>query len=106
MHEVKQYVNIQKNREEQIMQDIRVNVKSAWIKHHEALDRVQALLLSVRQAEENYRIVRNRYLNQLSILTDLLDASSIRLEADLQLTNARTEVIYSYYQLMRSCGNL
>ena len=88
------------------MQDIRVNVKSAWIKHHEALDRVQALLLSVRQAEENYRIVRNRYLNQLSILTDLLDASSIRLEADLQLTNARTEVIYSYYQLMRSCGNL
>lgn len=106
VHEAQQYVNIRKNREEQVRQDIRVNVKSAWIKHHEALDRVEALLLSVRQAEENYRIVRNRYLNQLSILTDLLDASSIRLEAELQLTNARTEVIYSYYQLMRSCGNL
>lgn len=106
VHEARQYVNIRKNREEQVRQDIRVNVKSAWIKHHEALDRVEALLLSVRQAEENYRIVRNRYLNQLSILTDLLDASSIRLEAELQLTNARTEVIYSYYQLMRSCGNL
>ena len=106
VHEARQYVNIRKNREEQLRQDIRVNVKSAWIKHHEALDRVEALLLSVRQAEENYRIVRNRYLNQLSILTDLLDASSIRLEAELQLTNARTEVIYSYYQLMRSCGNL
>lgn len=106
VHEARQYVNIRKNREEQVRQDIRVNVKSAWIKHYEALDRVEALLLSVRQAEENYRIVRNRYLNQLSILTDLLDASSIRLEAELQLTNARTEVIYSYYQLMRSCGNL
>lgn len=106
VHEARQYVNIRKNREEQVRQDIRINVKSAWIKHHEALDRVEALLLSVRQAEENYRIVRNRYLNQLSILTDLLDASSIRLEAELQLTNARTEVIYSYYQLMRSCGNL
>lgn len=106
VHEARQYVNIRKNREEQLRQDIRINVKSAWIKHHEALDRVEALLLSVRQAEENYRIVRNRYLNQLSILTDLLDASSIRLEAELQLTNARTEVIYSYYQLMRSCGNL
>ena len=106
VHEARQYVNIRKNREEQVRQDIRVNVKSAWIKHHEALDRVEALLLSVRQAEENYRIVRNRYLNQLSILTDLLDASSIRLEAELQLTNARTEVIYSYYQLMRACGNL
>ena len=106
VHEARQYVNIRKNREEQVRQDIRINVKSAWIKHHEALDRVEALLLSVRQAEENYRIVRNRYLNQLSILTDLLDASSIRLEAELLLTNARTEVIYSYYQLMRSCGNL
>lgn len=106
MHEVKQIVNIQKNKEEQIRQDIRINVKSAWIRHHEALDRVQALILSVRQAEENYRIVNNRYLNQLSILTDLLDASSVRLEAELQLTNARTEAIYSYYQLMHACGNL
>ena len=106
IHEVKQIVNIQKNKEEQIRQDIRINVKSAWIRHHEALDRVQALILSVRQAEENYRIVNNRYLNQLSILTDLLDASSVRLEAELQLTNARTEAIYSYYQLMHACGNL
>lgn len=106
IHEVKQIVNIQKNKEEQIRQDIRINVKSAWIRHHEALDRVQALILSVRQAEENYRIVSNRYLNQLSILTDLLDASSVRLEAELQLTNARTEAIYSYYQLMHACGNL
>lgn len=106
MHEAKQYVRLRKNREDQIRQDIRINVRSAWIRHHEALDRVQALLLSVRQAEENYRIVRNRYLNQLSILTDLLDASSVRLEAELQLTNARTEAVYSYYELMRSCGNL
>lgn len=106
VHEGRQYVTIRKNREEQIMQDIRVNVKSAWIKHHEALDRVQALLLSVRQAEENYRIVGNRYRNQLSILTELLDASSIRLDAELQLTNARAEVIYTYYQLMRACGSL
>ena len=52
IHEVKQIVNIQKNKEEQIRQDIRINVKSAWIRHHEALDRVQALILSVRQAED------------------------------------------------------
>ena len=60
MHEVKQVVNIQKNKEEQIHQNIRINVKSAWIRHHEALDRVQALILSVRQAEENYRIHPDR----------------------------------------------
>ncbi|MBD8982654.1 MAG: TolC family protein, partial [Bacteroides cellulosilyticus] len=64
------------------------------------------LKLSVSQAEENYRIVQNRYLNQLSILTDLLDASSVRLDAELQLTVARTQAIYTYYELQRTCGML
>lgn len=104
--EARQYVSLQKNTEERIMQDIRMNVKSACIRHSEALDRVESLLLSVRQANENYRIVQNRYMNQIATLTDLLDASSVRLEAELQLTTARTEVIYTYYELQRVCGNL
>lgn len=68
--------------------------------------RVEALKLSVRQAEENYRIMQNRYLNQLAILTDLLDANSVRLNVELQLVNARTRVIYTYYQLQKACGDL
>lgn len=106
MKEAQQYIYLQKNAEEQIMQDIRIKVKSAYIRHNEALDRVNALRLAVKQAEENYRIVHNRYMNQLSILTDLLDASSLRLQEELQLTTARANVIYTYYELQRICGNL
>lgn len=106
MHEAKQYVDLRHNAEEQLMQEIRIQVRSAYIRHKEAIDRIKALQLSVRQAEENYRIVNNRYLNQLSILTDLLDASSVRLEAELQLTTAQSEAVYTYYQLMHACGNL
>ena len=106
MHEAKQYVDLRHNAEEQLMQEIRIQVRSAYIRHQEAIDRIKALQLSVRQAEENYRIVNNRYLNQLSILTDLLDASSVRLEAELQLTTAQSEAVYTYYQLMHACGNL
>lgn len=106
MHEVKQIVRLRQNAEEQLMQDIRINVRASFTRHKEALDRVEALKLSVRQAEENYRIVQNRYLNQLSILTDLLDASSVRLTAELQLTVARSQTIYTYYELQRACGNL
>lgn len=106
MREAQQYINLQKNAEEQMMQNIRIQVRSAYIRHNEALDRVNALLLSVKQAEENYRIVRNRYMNQLSILTDLLDASNIRLQEELQLTTARANVIYTYYELLHICGNL
>lgn len=106
MREARQYINLQQNAEEQMMQDIRIKVRSAYIRHNEASDRVNALLLAVKQADENYRIVHNRYMNQLSILTDLLDASNIRLQEELQLTTARANVIYTYYELLHICGNL
>lgn len=106
MHAARQTVLLQKYAEEQLMQDIRIRIRTAYTRHKEAMERVEALKLSVRQAEENYRIVQNRYLNQLSILTDLLDASSVRLDADLQLTVARTQTIYTYYELQRACGTL
>ena len=50
--------------------------------------------------------MRNRYLNQLAILTDLLDADNLRLDAELQLTTARTQVVYTYYELQRAIGKL
>lgn len=102
----RQYIRLRQNAEEQLRQDLRQQVRTAYIKHQEALDRVNALRLSVEQAEENYRIVNNRYKNQLSILTDLLDASNVRLEAELHLTHARTEVLSTYYQLLRASGLL
>lgn len=106
MHEARQTVQLQKYAQDLLMQDIRIRIRTAYTRHREALNRVEALKLSVSQAEENYRIVQNRYLNQLSILTDLLDASSVRLDAELQLTVARTQSIYTYYELQRACGQL
>lgn len=106
VRESQQNIFLRRTQEEQVMQEVRTQVHSAYIRHHESLNRVESLTLSVKQAEENYRIVRNRYLNQLSILTDLLDADNVRIEAELQLTAARIETLYTYYELQRSCGNL
>ena len=99
-------VDVRRNAEEQQMQRIRVNVRTAFLRHREAVQQVEALQLSARQAQENYRIMQNRYMNQLAILTDLLDANSVRLDVELQLTAARTRVIYTYYQLQRAIGRL
>jgi len=106
LREARRNVALQRNAEEQQKQDLRIGIRTAYLKHNEALKRVEALKLSVRQAEENYRLMRNRYLRQLAILTDLLDADNLRLNAELQLTTARTQVIYTYYQLQRSAGKL
>lgn len=94
------------NAEQQQMQRLRMRIRSAYLRHEQALERVRTLELSVLQAEENYRIMRNRYMEQLAILTDLLDADRLRLESQLKLTTARTEVVYTYYELLDACGRL
>lgn len=99
-------VELQENRKRQIEQEIRVNIKSAYIKHMQALNRVKVLEETVIQAKDNYRITKNKYFNQLAILTDLLDAASVQLDAELQLTVAKANMIYTYYSLLHTSGNL
>lgn len=106
MNEARLGIMLSQNAQEQQKQHIQTTVQEALLKHHEAVSRVEALQLSVRQAEENFRIMNNRYLNQLAILTDLLDADNLRLNVELQLTTARTRVVYTYYQLQRAIGEL
>ncbi|WP_299099865.1 TolC family protein [uncultured Alistipes sp.] len=106
VREQQRCVELGRNAEEQRLQQVRMTVRTAFLRHEEAIERVRALELSVRQAEENYRIMQNRYLEQLAILTDLLDADRLRLESQLRLTTARTEVIYTYYELQKVCGRL
>lgn len=94
------------NEEERLKQQLRMTIREAYLDHIEAVERVEALNLSVRQARENFRIMQNRYLGQLAILTDLLDANSVLLSAELELTVARVTVIYTYYELLNACGRL
>lgn len=54
---------------------------------------------SVRLADENYSVVSNRYANEMALLTDMLDAGNMKLSADLNLVNARINVIYHYYKM-------
>lgn len=106
LEEARLNIDASQQQEELRKQSLRMEIRTALIRHQEAQDRVKAMELSVRQARENYRIMRNRYFGQLSILTDLLDANNVLLDAELQLTTARARVIYTYYELQKACGLL
>lgn len=99
-------VSLQELAQDKLKQDIRIRVRTAYLKHQEALDRVKALETSVKQAVENYRIMNTKYFNQLAILTDLLDANSVQLSAELQLTAAKTNALYTYFQLLNISGSI
>lgn len=53
----------------------------------------------VELADQNYSVVKNRYDNDLALLTDMLDASNMKLSADIALVNARINMLYNYFKL-------
>jgi outer membrane protein TolC len=54
---------------------------------------------SVELATENYDVIAKRYENGLALITDMLDASNLKLSADLKLVNAKIDILYRYYNL-------
>lgn len=53
----------------------------------------------VELANQNYSVVQNRYQNDLALLTDLVDASNMKLSAEMALVNARIGMLYNFCKL-------
>ena len=53
----------------------------------------------VELANQNYSVVQNRYQNDLALLTDMVDASNMKLSAEMALVNARISMLYHFYKL-------
>ena len=53
----------------------------------------------VELANQNYSMVQNRYQNDLALLTDMVDASNMKLSAEMVLVNARISMLYNFYTL-------
>ena len=61
---------------------------------------------AIGQAKENYRIVRTKYVNKLSLITELIDADNAYLEAQSNLISLQINKQLKYYQLQYILGNL
>ena len=53
----------------------------------------------VELVNQNYSMVQNRYQNDLALLTDMVDASNMKLSAEMALINARISMLYNFYTL-------
>jgi outer membrane protein TolC len=80
------------------------NLDRAYKSYIEAIEHVTTQKKNVELASENYRIVERRYNNDLSLLTDMLDASASKLDAETRLVNAQVDVLYYYFQLKYLSG--
>lgn len=86
-------------------EEIERKVDQMYKSYTEACEQVETQKKNIELANENYRIVSQRYSADLSLLTDMLDTSTAKLDAETRLVNARVNVVFYYYQLKYISGN-
>ncbi len=85
---------------------IELEVRSAWLNVHETTRRVGVTETAVMQAEENVRVVNDRYRNGEGTNTDVLDAEALRTLSHSNFDNARYDAALAEFRLARAVGAL
>jgi len=87
-------------------QNIDMAVNAAYVKYQESIQQAEILNDAKRLAEENYKITEAKYLNQLAVQAEMIDAQNQKLQSELDYANAEINVLYQYYNLLKSTGTL
>jgi outer membrane protein TolC len=58
------------------------------------------------QANENYRVTKNKYDNGLATITELSDADAAQINANLNVVNAKADTALAYRKLLQTSGIL
>jgi outer membrane protein len=91
---------------EQTMDQLATDIDAAYLRYQETKKVYQTELKGVELATENYTTTRNRYLNDLVLITEMLDADNEKVNAELNAVNAQINILYQYYQLKKITGTL
>jgi hypothetical protein len=51
-------------------------------------------------------VMNARYLSQLALVTDMVDASNLKLNAELSEVDARINIVYAYYRMKYVAGEI
>lgn len=82
------------------------NVQSAYTEYLQSYVELETQKKNVELANENYSVVNDRYLNQLALITDMVDAANMKLDAELSEVDARINIAYQYYKVKFVAGKL
>lgn len=85
---------------------IRLQVAQAYQSYLSAIKKLDVYAKAVQQANENYRITKNKYDNALATTTDLLDADVAQLQAKINQTNGKADAMTAYKKLLQATGTL
>jgi len=85
---------------------VALEVRQAWLRLEETRERKRLAERAVEQAEENLRVVRDRYRNGEGTNTEVLDAETLRRISHSNFDNADFDASLALYELARGVGRL
>lgn len=85
---------------------VSLQVRQAWLNAGEARERMGVAHSAIEQADENIKVVRDRYLNGLTSHTEYMDAETLLIDSETNYANAVYDTVIADIQLRWAVGNL
>ncbi|RFZ92174.1 TolC family protein [Mucilaginibacter conchicola] len=86
--------------------NIRKEVNENYQTYKTAVEKINLLQTSINQAQENNRILENKYRSNISSSIDRADAQTLLYQAEINLELAKADAGLAYYTLLKSTGKL
>ncbi|MFL9833454.1 TolC family protein [Chryseobacterium terrae] len=86
--------------------NIKLDVNKEYQNTDFSKKRIAVFEKSAEQANENYRITKNKYDNGLATMTELLDADAAQIAANVGVINAKADAALAYRKLLQTTGTL
>ena len=85
---------------------IRLEVNRDYQNAEFSKKRISVYEKAAEQANENYRITKRKYDNGLASITDLLEADTAQISANINVINAKADAALAYRKLLQTTGFL
>jgi outer membrane protein TolC len=92
--------------EEMLQDNIHISVNRSYQDYLVNVKKIDAYQKAIDQAEENYKIVKNKQENNLATTTDLLEADVANIQAKLNYAFAKADAMVAYSKLLETAGVL
>lgn len=87
-------------------ENLRNDVQKAYADYMQSYVELETREKSLQLADENYERIHDRYMEQLVLVTDMLDAFNMKLDAELGVSVANAEIQYRLCCLRYAAGIL
>jgi len=93
-----------KTNEDILLDRIHLEVNTAFYNYVLSKRKIDVYAKAVEQADENYRITKNKYDNSLVTTTELLDADVAQVQSKINFESAKADAIVAYKKLEQTAG--